>query len=110
MTPDLAAAVDVARTLAWLPWSNSSGRKGWYAERRDAHAELLRRLDSVIAPTTAIPELAALVAAIRRAAQCTYSNRFGPPYAERRDAIRKLRGALSAWDEEVRFAERVRAA
>jgi hypothetical protein len=46
-------------------------------------------------------ELRYLVLAIRRAAGCSYSNRMGPPYYARREAIFQLRGCLDVWKRQV---------
>jgi hypothetical protein len=46
----------------------------------------------------ASPELTFLVAAIRRVAACSFSNRMGLPYYERKQAVAELRGCLVVYD------------
>lgn len=102
MSPALSATIDAARELAWWPHANFGGRRAHlYQERRDAHQLLLDRLGGVRSVSAnASPELVALVAAIRRVAACTFSNRLGLPYHERKQAMARLRGCFDAWDRE----------
>lgn len=97
MSPALAAAIDVAESLAWYPIANGTTRSSWYFPRKDAARELVERLGLVRLSANAGDELRLLVGAMRRAARCTYCNRCGPPYAQRRAAILQLRGCLVVW-------------
>lgn len=97
MSPQLAAALDVARELAWYPVCNATGRSSWYRQRQEAHAELQRRLALVgRLSVNASPQLHATVVAMRRVAAASFSNRCGPPYYERREAMLQLRGCFDA--------------
>ena len=44
------------------------------------------------------PELAALLAIAREVAWSSWSNLYGLPYYQRRDAVKRLRGALLTFD------------
>lgn len=100
MAPRLADTLDAARELAWWPHGNFGGHSArLYPARREAHQRLVDLLAGVRGlSANASPELRALVAAIRRVAACTFSNRTGLPYAERRQAMAQLRGAFDVWD------------
>ena len=64
----------------------------------ESHARLAERLSAVHAlSANASPELVYLVAAIRRAAAASFSNRMGLPYFERKRAVMELRGCLIVW-------------
>lgn len=108
MSPRLLVTLDAARELAWWPHTNFGGHRAHlYQERRDAHQRLVDRLADLRGlSANAGPELRALIAAVRRVAACTFSNRTGLPYAERRQAMAQLRGAFDAWDR-ARGAEPV---
>lgn len=106
MSPALAAAIDAARDLAWRPMANVSGIR--LVERHESHERLidalaLCRQQISDMPADAAPEIVFLVRAMRRAARCSYSNRMGVPYYERRQAIAELRGAIAAHDELIRI-------
>lgn len=99
MSPELAAAIDAARELAWMPTANLRASLT-YDERKAAHARLVARLAEVRGlSANASPELRYLVPAMRRVAACTFSNRTGHPYYERRQAVAELRGCLDALDQ-----------
>jgi hypothetical protein len=88
--------IDAARELAWLPHANlPRGRVYW--ERKEKHERLVEALRNVRLPAGASIELVLLLEAIRRVAAASYSNRFGEPYMERRQAMAMLRGALDSW-------------
>jgi hypothetical protein len=99
MTGALAAAIDVATELAWYPIANGTRRNSWYLRRREAHAELCRRLTRARLPHHPEPQLVALLAAMRRVAAATFCNRCGPPYYARRTAVLQLRGCLDQYRE-----------
>lgn len=97
MKPTLRAAIDAAEDLAWRPMANLPGSVR-YHERIESAERLRDRLAAVTGlSANASPELVCLVAAMRRAAAATYSNRCGLPYFERRQAVAELRGALDVW-------------
>jgi hypothetical protein len=101
VSPTLRATIDAAEDLAWRPTSNLPGSLR-YHERREAHERLCERVALVRGlPRNAAPELRFLLAAIRRAAAASYSNRLGLPYYERRRAIYELRGCLDVWKRSV---------
>lgn len=98
MRPELNAAIFAARELAWQPHVNLSDKKR-YAHRNELH----RRIVDALAKTTALsanasPELRYLVEAIHRVALCSWANRMGAPYYERKQAVAELRGCLLAYD------------
>lgn len=99
MSPLLAAVVDAARDLAWHPTANF-GRGIAYDERIQAHRRLLEALEAWPGSLSvnSSPQLVALVAAIRRVASATYSNRTGAPYWTRRRFVLELRGCLDIYD------------
>jgi hypothetical protein len=96
MTPSLAAAIDAATDLAWRPTSNLPGSLA-YRERKESAERLCELLRAVRIPAGASPELRFLVAAMRRAGRCSFSNRRGEAYYERRRCIYELRGCLDVW-------------
>lgn len=97
MSPALRAAIDAAEDLAWRPTANLP-RGARYNERTASHERLVAQLGAVRAlSANATPELRYLVAAMRRAAAASYSNRMGRAYYERREAIYQLRGCLEVW-------------
>ena len=101
MSPALRAAIDAAEDLAWRPMANLPGSLA-YTERKESHARLCERLARVTAVSAnASPQLVALLAAMRRAAGCSFANRMGQPYYERRQAVRELRGCLDEWKRSV---------
>jgi hypothetical protein len=100
MSPRLAQAIDAARDLAWRPTANL-GAGIRYTERREAHERLCALLRGVRVPAGAPDELRFLVAAMRRVAGCSFSNRRGEPYYWRRQQIYELRGCLDVWDRLV---------
>lgn len=100
MSPDPAAMIDAARDLAWRPMHNLGHASMRYAERRESADRLTRLVAEVYVGPQRDPILDCLVAAIRRAAACTFSNRCGRAYYERRQAIAELRGCLVVWDRE----------
>lgn len=94
----LSAAIFAARELAWQSHVNLGDRRR-YAERIELHRRLvesLGRLTGAVAHPS--PELGYLVEAIYRVAACSWSNRRGLPYYERREALAQLRGCLLAFD------------
>jgi len=96
--PELSAAIFAARELAWQPTHNLSSRER-YQERHDAHARLVAALNRVTAlSANAAPELRFLVEAMHRAVACSFANRKGLAYHERKQAIAELRGCLLAYD------------
>lgn len=100
MTPATAKLIDVARHLAWMPLANMGHASLRYRERRDAHHLVVSLLPTARRRRTGDPVLDALLAAIRRVAGCTFSNRYGRPYADRRQAMLELRGCLVVWDQD----------
>lgn len=98
MTPAIAAAIDAAIDLAWRPTANLPGTG--YHERREAAERLCERLQGLTVPASAPEELLYLIAAMRRAAACSYANRMGHAYYERKQAIYELRGCLVIWQRE----------
>ena len=101
MSPELAAAIDAAEDLAWRPTSNLPGSLR-YHERKESAERLCERLAAVRSlSANASPELRYLLDAMRRAAGCSYANRRGPAYYERRSAIYQLRGCLDVWKRSV---------
>lgn len=100
MSPATRAAIDAAEDLAWRPTSNLPGSLR-YHERKESHQRLCDLLAHVRLSANASPELRYLVAAMRRAAACSYANRRGPAYYERRAAIYELRGCLVVWKESL---------
>lgn len=100
MNRELDQAIDAARELAWRPICNLSTRTS-YAARLEAHRALVDALGKVGRVAGVDDETMFLVAAMRRAAGATYSNRFGRPYAERREAIYQLRGCLDVWQRSL---------
>lgn len=92
--------IDAARDLAWRPTHNLAGGTR-HAERREAHERLVDALAGVTAlSANASPQLTYLVRAIRRVAACSFSNRMGLPYYERKQAVAELRGCLVIYDRE----------
>lgn len=100
MRPTLRAAIDAAEDLAWRPTSNLPGSLR-YHERKESHQRLCERLAAVRLSGNASPELRFLIAAMRRVACCSFANRMGPPYYERRAAVYELRGCLDVWKRSV---------
>lgn len=100
MTPTLRAAIDAAEDLAWRPTANLPGSLR-YTERKESADRLVDLMRTVRVPAGATEELRFLVAAMRRASRASYSNRYGQPYYERREAIEQLRGCLDVWKKEV---------
>lgn len=100
MSPALAATIDAARDLAWRSTSNYGGKAAHlYRQRYEAHQALVVALGGVTGlSANASPELQYLVAAIRRVAACSFANRMGHAYYERKQAVRELRGCLDAYD------------
>lgn len=96
----LELAIAAAEDLAWRPSANLPGSVA-YHERREAHARLVEILSGVRVPRGSSPELRYLVAAMRRAAAASYSNRYGLPYYERREAVSQLRGCLDVYRKAV---------
>jgi hypothetical protein len=94
--------IEAAEDLAWRPTYNIPGRGGTRS-RMESSERLCAALMawSGRLPANAPDELRYLIAAIRRAAGCSYSNRKGPPYYERRQAIYQLRGCLDVWKRSV---------
>lgn len=100
MSPELAATIDAARDLAWRPTANLGGSRAIaYEPRLEAHRRLVDALERVTGlSANASPELRFLLAAIRRVAACSFSNRMGHPYYERKQAVAELRGCLVVYD------------
>lgn len=102
--PELGAVIYAARELAWHSHVNLSNRKR-YADRLAAHTRLeeaLTRCSALSANASA--ELRYLVAAIYRVASCSFANRMGVPYYERKVAMAELRGCLLAYDRSRELA------
>lgn len=98
MSATLSAAIFAARELAWQSHVNLSDRRR-YAERNECHRRLCEALEHVTAlSANASPELLFLFEAIHRAAACSWANRYGVPYFERKQAVAELRGCLLAYD------------
>lgn len=112
MTPALAMTIDAARDLAWRPTSNLGGPRAIaYGPRLEAHQRLVSALTKTSyrdyrVTAMADPELRFLVAAIRRVAACSFSNRMGLPYYERKQAVAELRGCLITYDRSLAPASR----
>lgn len=86
--------VDAATVLAWFPWSNlGGGRLGTYHARRDAH-ERLEAAIAALSPAAVRSIPPGLMRAALRVAGCSFANRIGVKYAERRQAFRELRAEL----------------
>ena len=96
MSPAVSAVVDAARDLAWRPTANTANAVG-YAGRKEAHAALIAALEAMGRVRVREPELVYLLDAARRVARCSFSNRWGEPYYERREAVYQLRGCLDVW-------------
>ena len=99
MSPSVSAVVEAAVDLAWRPLANLSPPS--YGARLEAHRRLiaaLRRIGPVRDPE---PELAYVIAAARRVALCSFANRMGPPYYDRRAAVLQLRGCLAVWERSI---------
>lgn len=103
MSPTLAEAIDVARDLAWRPFSNPGGNGAAmrYAERRELHRRLGELLGRSRLHRDPSAEARCLVAAMRRVAGVTFSNRYGHAYYVRRVAVLELRGALDVYDRSL---------
>jgi hypothetical protein len=95
MGPALEAAIAAAEDLAWRPMANVVGLA--YGDRQESATRFRERLERARLPAGAEPELRCLVEAMRRAAECSYANRMGLAYYERRRAVAELRGALIVW-------------
>ena len=101
MKPELATAIFAARELAWESHVNLSDRKR-YAHRNELHRRLVDALTNVTAlSANAGPELRYLVEAMYRSAACSWANRKGLPYYERKQAVAELRGCLLAYDRSL---------
>ena len=100
MKPELGATIEAGRDLAWRPTSNLGGSRAIaYEPRLESHRRLVDALAGVTAlSANASPELRFLLAAIRRVAACSFSNRMGQPYYERKQAVAELRGCLVVYD------------
>jgi hypothetical protein len=103
VSPALAMTIAAARDLAWRPTSNLGGnRASAYEPRLEAHRRLVDALGRVTGlSANASPELRFLLAAIRRVAACSFSNRMGLPYYERKQSVAELRGCLVIYDREA---------
>lgn len=98
MSPTLSAAIFAARELAWQPTHNLSSRQR-YQERLDAHARLTAALGHVSAlSANAGAELRFLLEAMHRVVRCSFANRKGIAYYERKQAMAELRGCLLTYD------------
>lgn len=102
MSPALRAVIAAAEDLAWRPTSNL-GRGERYNDRRASHERLVAALRAWPGKLSAnaSDELRYLVAAIRRVAACSWCNRMGVAYYERREAVWQLRGCLDVWNRSV---------
>lgn len=100
MTPRMAAAIAAAADLAWRPTYNMPGSVG-YGERQESATRLRERLCGLRVPAGAPDELRYLVAAMRRVARCTFANRQGQPYYERKRCVYELRGCLDVYQRSV---------
>jgi hypothetical protein len=89
--------IDAARDLAWQPMANLPGSLRYF-ERRESAERLVGYLQAVRRLPADELELRFLVAAARRLAACSFSNRRGHAYYERRQAARELRGCLEVYD------------
>lgn len=98
MTRELQAVIAAAEDLAWRPTSNLA-RGDRYNERKASHERLLAALAawSGHLSANASDELRFLVKAIRRVAACSWCNRMGLAYYERREAVWQLRGCLDVF-------------
>lgn len=106
MKPELATVIFAARELAWESHVNLSDRKR-YAHRLELHRRLVETLTRATAlSANASPELRYLVEAIYRAAACSWANRMGLRYYERKEAVAQLRGCLLAYDRSLVPASR----
>ncbi len=95
------SVIDAARDLAWRQTANLAASVA-YQERRESHERLVSCLGTLTTlSANASPELRFLLDAIRRVAACSFSNRYGHPYYERREAVKQLRGCLDVWDRSV---------
>lgn len=103
MSPALARTIDAARDLAWRPTANLGGRSATgYEPRMEAHRRLVDALADVTGlSANASDELRFLLAAIRRVAACSFANRMGQPYYERKQAVAELRGCLVVYDRSL---------
>lgn len=98
MSPALSAAIYAARELAWQPTHNLSNAER-YAARHAAHDRLVEALAGTKAVSAnASPELRFLLEAIHRVALCSFANRKGVAYYERKQSVAELRGCLLAYD------------
>ena len=101
MSPALRAAIDAAIDLAWRPTANLPGSLA-YTERKESAERLCERLAAVGSlSANPSPELRYLLAAMRRVAGCSFSNRRGEPYYARRRAVYELRGCLDVYNRSV---------
>lgn len=96
MKPELCEAIEAATELAWMPTANLPRSRVYWA-RSEAHDRLVAAVARLGPVPDADAELTYLLAAIRRAAAASYSNRMGEPYYERREAIYQLRGCLDVF-------------
>ena len=98
MSPTLAAAIYAARELAWEPTHNLSNRERYAARnaKHDALIDALGRTSGLSANASA--ELRFLLEAMHRVAACSFANRRGEPYYERKVCVAELRGCLLAYD------------
>lgn len=89
-----------ARELAWTTHGNLSGGPV-YRDRKALHGRLVGALERMPGTWRAdgTPRGYAIAAAWRLGA-ATFSNRCGEPYAERREAMAQMRGALAVLDAE----------
>lgn len=103
VSPALAMAIDAARDVAWRPTANCGKRRAVaYAERKEAHQRLVDALEALTGlSANASPQLRFLLAAMRRVAACSFANRMGLPYYERKQAVAELRGCLIVYDRET---------
>ena len=99
MSPALSAAIYAARELAWQSHVNLSSRER-YVARHAAHQRLVDALVGVRTVSgNASPELRFLVEQMHRIALCSFANRKGHRYYERKQAMAELRGCLLAYDK-----------
>jgi hypothetical protein len=96
MSPELCAAIEAATDLAWRPTCNLAV-KASYRARHESHERLVSAIGSVRHAVNGPPALAYLWLAILRVARCSFANRMGAAYYERKEAVRQLRGCLDVW-------------
>ena len=93
----VSTVIERARIVAWMPLANLPGGP-LYRERKAAHQRLIDALAALPSREAGLDELGYAIRAAWRVGAATFSNRYGEPYAERREAMLQLRGALDVLD------------